>query len=1227
MIAEKNINDFEYLKKRGVKEIVHFTDIVNLESIAENGLLPRHLLDQNGISYVFNDMNRFDGTSHINLSITNPNINMFYRFRKNNASRRYAVISIDISLIKELDPTDYYFTSTNAASNSAQKVSVEELFLGYRGNLPDNCPTDNQAEIIIKSKIDVRYINAIYVERQDDRIALSELFPNIDILCNTSKHKYRKGLVNRDVTEGLEDLFDCDQQISAVIARIDARKTANEQHTVDTIDLTEQFETEGMINDIYLNNWFATETQIEQVENLYIQNKATSMFDTYALPSYYFDEKNYDKSTSKKPTYWQIQYKSVPYAEKEHRSSNQLAAIAVLEKIINRGKMTKLSYALEKQILKRVDASKAMQVIRYAHQIQSTLIELVKVQRIKAGHTIGIYHLDEPIAKLVVEDLFELERKIAEMYKVPSLFEKIEFSKEGADFIISKDNFGEQFISIIPCTAPKGFIRDFTKVQEVVDVKIDEEILKYLLQYIFGFNQFRPNQIDGILRALNHQDSIVLLPTGSGKSIVYQLLALITPGIAFVVDPIVSLAYDQVDNLYRKGIDRVTELVADTEDKQQVEIDISRGQYFMSFVAPERFQNQKFRDMIEYYARTNIISVIAIDEAHCVSEWGHDFRTAYLSLAQTCRTICTTVEGMPPPLLALTGTASASVLRDMQRDLNILDEEAIIQPESFDRKEIEFRVVNCQTAAKEKTLQKIIINEIPAYFGQNFQDFYKLNGENTQCGLVFCAIAGEDRWRNGKYHPFGTRNIQSLLNTWLPEKTCGIYNGQVQSEEKKANARQYKNNELIALSATKSYGMGIDKPNVRWAVHYGISSSIESYYQEAGRCARDGKKAVSWIILSNDYPEDNARLLDSTKTSVNHLLQENNRIKGDKPWEGDDVSRVVFFHANSFSGIEKELTSTKFVLSYLLNHNYSVPFNNTNKTELEKTIYRLILIGYVADYTVNFPKKTIDVKLRTFSPEVVEMHYREYISGYQDDEGYLNTQMELLKSATAGFEHSPENYLLAAVETLLKEFTYKIVEEGRRIAMRNMLVYTTEASQIQDPKKSGEYLRNKILDYLSTSEAIRVQDLISNATNIAFLDEFFTKIPSKKVANKILTQMNRLLEAYPEHFGLYYTMFRIQVKYGTLEVAIQTMNNALYYGVQSYGMKKDVLYTNLVAVLCRKELNEDEFNRVLQIVSNELGEKYVQKLLKQFNDEILKKVYGINRLNKISQLAVKELLK
>lgn len=1227
----ESLRVFEYLKSRGVKEILHFTDVNNLESIAENGILPRDLLDQLNIPYVSNDVVRLDGKGHINLSISNLNNSMFYKFRKTYPHHCYVILSLDISLLKDLSSTDYYFTSTNAASSKAQVINVEEMFDGWRGKLPIHFPTDNQSEVIIKTKINSKYINFIYVEDQYDQNLIRKInkfFPTKQLLIGTIKFKYSKALVDKDTVEGLEEIEFFDQKVSEILTKIHRRKQRRQLNN-DSLpsgkqEAIEQYETESLINEIYLSNWFATDSQMIQVEKLFLENKSTVIFDTYALPGNYFEDKKYDKSTTRKDTYWQIQYSASPFDQTQPRTSNQLSALAVLEKIINRGRMTKLSNSLEQIIRKHVQTNELYSIIRYVHQVQSTLVELVKNQKLSAGDKIKIENLDKSVARAVFTDLIELDFQISKMYKVVPFFLNIDLSENEGNLVLSNNNFGENVVSIVSCPKPKDFTRDFIRVQETVDVEIDKEILSYLLNYIFGFNEFRPNQIDGIVRALRRQDAIVLLPTGSGKSIVYQLLSLITPGVSFIVDPIVSLAYDQVDNLYRKGIDRVTELVSDTENKKQVEIDIGRGQYFMSFVSPERFQNQSFRDKIQYYARTNIISLIAIDEAHCVSEWGHDFRTAYLSLAQTCRTICTTLGGSPPPLLALTGTASASVLRDMQRDLNILEEDAIIQPESFDRKEIEFRVVNCDSKAKEKALQDILVHKIPEYFNRPFEDFYKVNGIDTSCGLVFCTVAGEDEWSNGKFHPFGTRNIQALLNTWLPEKTCGVYNGKLQSDVKKENARKFKNNELIALSATKSYGMGIDKPNIRWAVHFGISSSIEAYYQEAGRCARDGKPSVSWIILSNDYPDDNLRILDSTKISVNTLQQENNRIKGSKPWEGDDVSRIVYFHANSFSGIEREIQTTNFVLNYLLNDKCSIPFSKDTKLELEKSVYRLRLIGYVSDYTVNHFNKTLNVKLRKFSPESIETYYREYISGYQENDGYLNTQIELLKKATIGFENSSREYLLATISTLLNEFTYKIVEEGRRIAMRNMLTFTTEAAKIEDSRMGGEYLRKKILDYLSTNEKIKVNELISKATDLTELDNFFNQISSEKMASRILTQSSRLLEAYPEHFGLYYLMFRIHDKYSTRELALKTMSASLYYGVHSYGMEKDILFNHVVSLICTQSLSKSEWNSIIQIVINELGEEYAQKLLEQYESDTLKNVYLLNKLSSLSNRVIEE---
>ncbi|WP_410501887.1 RecQ family ATP-dependent DNA helicase [Exiguobacterium acetylicum] len=1223
MIQNLSQTNFDYLKKRNVNEILHFTDIENLESIFLNGILPRNVLDQKNISYISNDELRLDGKSHINLSISNLNTNMFYKFRKDYKDRRYIIFSLDPTLIKEMNSSDYYFTSENAASNKSQIVSVEELFTGFRGNLPTNCPTNNQSELIIKTTIPTKYINVIYVENDFDHATVQKVFPTIKVIRTNKKFDYKKFLVDLNTHEKLAETLDFDEALSKILDEIKNHKMR--QHSlgisdIDTINNDENRKIDNLLNELYLTNWFATEKQMKQTQELYKTNKITAVFDTYALSKKHFEDKHYDKSTDIKEKFWKIQYNPVNSFENEYRTPNQLSALAVFEKIINRGRFTTLSPSLEAKIQSLLKDENSYTTIRYAHQIQSTLVELIKVQKLKKNDIISIDNLNSSIARAVFNDLKTLDSHISKMYNIDPFLDNIQLSQKNSSLTLSNLKQGEDIVSIIPCKKPIDFIRDFVRIQESVNVTIEDRTLRYLLKYIFGFSHFRPNQIDGIKRTLNHQDSIVLLPTGSGKSIVYQLLSLITPGISFIVDPIVSLAYDQVDNLYRKGIDRVTELVSDTENREQVEMDIGRGQYFMNFVSPERFQNKKFRDRLQYYARTNIISLIAIDEAHCVSEWGHDFRTSYLSLAQTCRTICTTPDRNPPPLIALTGTASASVLRDMQRDLKILDYDAIIQPKSFDRKEIEFRVVNCKSNEKEKVLNDIIVKELPRHFNQSFDDFYALKNEQTSSGLVFCPFAGNN-FNYGKYHPFGTISIRNLLNSWLPENKCEAYNGQLSSKIKKDNARKFKNNELIALAATKSYGMGIDKPNIRWAVHYGISSSIESYYQEAGRCARDGKPGVSWIILSNDKPSDNLKLLDSMKTPINELK----RINDQKKSQNDDVSRVVFFHTNSFSGIEKELHTTNSVLNFLLDNRNTIPFDEKNKSSLEKAIFRLKIIGFVSDYTMNHQNKTINVLLNTFSTSTIEINYREYISGYQEDDGYLNSQIKLLKKSTAGLEHSPKEYLLTTIKTLLEEFTYKIVEEGRRIAMRNMLVFTTEASQINDPKESGEHLRKKIVDYLSVSDAINSLDFTVKGTDLEELNSLFSSIKSKRAASRTTSQISRLLEAYPENFGLYYILLKIQIKYFKKQDAMRILNLALQYGRSSYDMKKDFLFTQVVSLLCKEDLDAPEWNQLLQIVNNELGTAYVNKLVETYENDTLKKVYLTNKLSLLSNKLIKEL--
>ena len=174
-------------------------------------------------------------------------------------------------------------------------------------------------------------------------------------------------------------------------------------------------------------------------------------------------------------------------------------------------------------------------------------------------------------------------------------------------------------------------------------MKPKEEDLQYFLEYIFRKPSFWEGQYDGIIRILQNKDALLLLPTGAGKSLVYQLASLLLPGRTVVVDPIISLMEDQIDNLAMMGIDRciaITSQIGNPQDRTRVLQLFGQGEYIFAFVSPERFQIDEFRESLRTLTVHTPIAMIVIDEAHCVSEWGHDFRTAYLNIGKTSREYC-----------------------------------------------------------------------------------------------------------------------------------------------------------------------------------------------------------------------------------------------------------------------------------------------------------------------------------------------------------------------------------------------------------------------------------------------------------------------------------------------------------------------------------------------------------------------------------------------------------
>ena len=387
------------------------------------------------------------------------------------------------------------------------------------------------------------------------------------------------------------------------------------------------------------------------------------------------------------------------------------------------------------------------------------------------------------------------------------------------------------------------------------DPKVGRAALEVVLRAVFAKQQLLEGQFEAISSVLAGRDCAVLLPTGAGKSMIYQLGGLCLPGRTLVVDPLVALIEDQLDGLRTHGIDRALGISAGSLTKE------ARDAYFV-FVTPERFQRQSFRDTLIAGADVEPVNLAVVDEAHCVSEWGHDFRAAYLNFGRTLRSTCAGRLGVPP-LLALTGTASRAVLTDVLFQLGIVDdhEHAIVRPASFDRPELSYQVLRCPADDSDATLRRVLA-AMPGRFGAVAATFFEpTSDENTYSGIVFVPTVNGWHGLNDTMQTVRRSATAAVPYAGSPPK--GIQYAEWDRRKRDSTAA-FRGNRAPVIVTTKAFGMGIDKPNIRWTVHYGLPGSIEAFYQEVGRAGRDRRQAHNLLILSESDPEHSRHLLGAT---------------------------------------------------------------------------------------------------------------------------------------------------------------------------------------------------------------------------------------------------------------------------------------------------------------------------------------------------------------------------
>jgi len=639
----------------------------------------------------------------------------------------------------------------------------------------------------------------------------------------------------------------------------------------------------------------------------------------------------------------------------------------------------------------------------------------------------------------------------------------------------------------------------------------DEESTKSLLFHIFRKESFWEGQWDAIQRTLQGLDSLVLLPTGGGKTLAFQLASLLLPGVCLAVDPLIALIDDQLDNLRSHGIDRAVGITSQlTRVERKAHLDaFARGHYLFCYVTPERLLMQGFREVLRALTAVSPVCVVAIDEVHCVSEWGHDFRPSYLNIARNTRNYCQK-EGVVPPLLGLTGTASRSVLRDVQRELEIADFDAIITPETFDRPELRFEVLSCRSSEKEGRLLGLL-SSMPQRFRLSQNVLFQPRGEDSATGLIFYPHV------NGR---FGITEGYQMLREKLGA-VVGLYSGGAPRnvpadkwrEAKAAYADRFKNNEITILACTKAFGMGIDKPNIRYTVHTNLPASIEGFYQEAGRAGRDRELAVCCVLVSCDHPQRAKQLL-----APDTPLQEIAAVVNDVSWsEQDDITRMMYFHVSSFRGAEEELREVRRLVNELgeLGKERTVAIGYSDDHERgrrEKAVHRLVVVGAIEDYLMNYAQRQINIRLSGNDKEANLRAFRDYIANYDPNIKIADTVEQDMQQH---LKEPLESFILRLVDRLISGFVYNTIEKSRRRSLNEML-----AACSGNP--TNQSVRERILAMLNWGV---YSDLLEEARHqphalSSTINDLAEQVVSPNNAAELRGQAASLLRAYPENPAL-----------------------------------------------------------------------------------------------------------
>lgn len=760
----------------------------------------------------------------------------------------------------------------------------------------------------------------------------------------------------------------------------------------------------------------------------------------------------------------------------------------------------------------------------------------------------------------------------------------------------------------------------------------DKPILEFFLDNIFDKPSFREGQFPIVSNVLNRKDTIGLLPTGGGKSLCYQLPCLLQPSINFVVCPIKSLMYDQNDNLVKTLITNVSFITSDLEadERREIETNFEQGRYLFVWISPEKFQRPSFRDKISAIVANFSIAYAVVDEVHCLSEWGHDFRTSYLNLAKTIDKLSPKDENGEGKIkfIGLTATASVNVLKDIKiefsRQKQRLEDENIKSLLDYSRKELLFEVIN-DNGNKSQKIKELL---------QDLKDTESFIETTEKAGLVFTPNV------NGAY---GCYQVSNTLNTlyqnkvsWfsgdIPKRdvydektgrkigTEPVMNRDEFNKYKQKVQKDFKENKYQLLVATKAFGMGIDKQNIFYTFHYGLPSSVEALYQEAGRAGRwDKRKKENRNKIGKCYVLHSPETHDQERVErlfhKDTTFSEMKAISDEVGFGGRDIFKQVFLFVQGQNDIEKDFEIILGVIKHYFKEKSKVRifWNNAFTTlriksdVLQKAIYRLSLLGIVSDWTTNFIDH-FEVQFKSLDENHIIKSVSDYITKYEP-----NTDVK------KDLQQVQQNTVLEKALWYLLNWTFENIAYSRKQSLKTLSDWCSEF-------ENSESFKQRIDSYFIFSETTFVlQHIAENPKDYEQWFEVLTsnnQFPNRTEFEKLKDSISRFLESYRNSVGLNFVSGFVRLALNEYEDSDgkERFESALSSVKEIFTEEQQKDFLNRLKVL-GKHLTEEQKMELSQSISRyypemleELAEYYdLAYLLNDVYAEKLKELKTLNR--------------